>query len=212
MDYIRVSASYLYNIQLNENLYFLVKSERRNQYQPVGGCYKYFDEASMFLQSIGAIPEKKSNGVDSLMDLRLLVPADCLQEFVDWYQSGLGRETTYDREFNEEVVQDLVDEKNQQLFDDIKATKQKEGSFDIFYDEEKQILTIKPMDIVSINLSDAQKQCLKNACYSNPEKCIIASREEIEQGYKIVGSQKVKIGSHTKNILCEQSQPQSQKI
>ena len=33
-----------------------------------------------------------------------------------------------------------------------------------------------------------------------------------KQGYKIVGSQKVKIGSHTKNILCEQSQPQSQKI
>ena len=71
MEYIRVSASYLFNIQL-DNQYLLVKSERRNQYQPIGGCYKYFSDAEDFLSSIGAIPEKKSNGIDSLMDLRLL--------------------------------------------------------------------------------------------------------------------------------------------
>ena len=114
MEYIRISTSYLFNIKL-DNQYLLVKSERRNLYQPIGGCYKYFPEAEEFLLSIGAIPEKKSNGIDSLMDLRLLVPKDNIEAFIEWFMSGQNRETTYHREFNEELVSVLPQEK-QKLF------------------------------------------------------------------------------------------------
>lgn len=199
MDYIRVSASYLFNIKLN-NQYLLVKSQRRNQYQPIGGCYKYFPEAEEFLLSIGAIPEKKSNGIDSLMDLRLLVPKDNIELFIKWFISGQNRETTYDREFNEELVSVLPQEK-QKIFNKIQTEKQSSGSFDIFYDEEKGINTIKPMDIISINLTPEQKHDIHDICAYN-SNFVMATEEEILNGYTTLNDNTiVKIGGHTKNIL-----------
>jgi len=205
MEYIRVSASYLFNIKIGES-YLLVKSERRNQYQPVGGCYKYFREAEKFLSSIGVVPEKKSNGVDSLMDLRLVVPKDNLGAFIDWYKSGQNRETTYERELNEELVLAMPQEK-QGLFEKIMAEKLASGSFKVFFDEEKGLQSIKPMDIVAIKLSPEQEKVVCKLCQNNPS-FILAKEEDILNGYKTLSdSTKVKIGGHTKNILqnCDNS-------
>ena len=45
-DYIRFSIAYLYRIQI-EDKYLLIKSNRiKDFYQPVGGAYKYFANAS----------------------------------------------------------------------------------------------------------------------------------------------------------------------
>ena len=199
MDYIRISASYLFNIQL-DNYYLLIKSERRNQYQPIGGCYKYFPNAEEFLLSIGAIPEKLSNGIDSLMDLRLLIPTDSINAFIKWYISGQNRETTYDREFNEELVSVLPQEK-QNLFNKIRAEKLLSGSFDIFFDEEKDIKSIKPMDIVTINLTPEQKHVIYDICAHN-SNLILTTEEDILNGYTTFKDNTiVKIGGHTKNIL-----------
>ena len=199
MEYVRVSASYLFNIQL-DNYYLLIKSERRNQYQPIGGCFKYFPNAEEFLLSIGAIPEKKSNGIDSLMDIRLLIPTDSINAFIKWYISGQNRETTYDREFNEELVSVLPQEK-QNLFNKIRAEKLLSGSFDIFFDEEKEINSIKPMDIISIDLTSEQKQVVRDFCSHN-SNLILATETEIMNGYKTLKDNRIiKIGGHTKNIL-----------
>lgn len=199
MKYIRVSVSYLFNIKL-DNKYLLIKSERRNQYQPIGGCYKYFTEAEEFLLSIGAIPEKKSNGIDSLMDLRLLIPTDSINTFIKWYISGQNRETTYDREFNEELVS-LMPQSKQLLFRNICTEKQASGSFDIFYDEEKGIKSIKPMDIISINLTPEQKHVIHDICAHN-SNLVTATEEDILNGYTTLKDKTiVKIGNHTKNIL-----------
>lgn len=200
MNYIRISASYLFNIKLGDK-YLLVKSERRNQYQPVGGCYKYCKEAEEFLNSIDAIPEKKSNGVDSLMDLRLLIPEENLSHFIEWFISGQDRETTFEREFNEELVS-LMPEEYQELFDKIQSEKQKCGSFDIFYDEEKDLNSVKPMDIISITLTNEQMQALRKTFEGNPANLILASEEEIMNGYaNLDDNTKVKIGGHTRNII-----------
>lgn len=199
MDYIRISASYLFNIKLDDK-YLLVKSERRNQYQPIGGCYKYFPEAEDFLLSIGAIPEKNSNGIDSLMDLRLLVPQENVNAFIKWFNSRQNRETTYNREFNEEFVSVLPQEK-QKLFNKIQIEKKVNGSFEIFFDEEKDIKSIKPMDIVYINLTSEQKQVTNDICVHN-SSFIIVREEDILRGYTILkDNTTVKIGEHTKNIL-----------
>ena len=199
MEYIRVSASYLFNIQL-DNHYLLIKSERRNQYQPIGGCYKYFPNAEEFLLSIGAIPEKLSNGIDSLMDLRLLVPKENIDVFIKWFNSLQNRETTYDREFNEEFVSILPLEK-QNLFKKIRVEKQVSGSFDILFDAEKEINSIKPMDIIKLDLTSKQKQVVRDFCSHN-SNLILATEEEIMNGYKTIKDNiRVKIGGHTKNIL-----------
>lgn len=205
MDYIRISASYLFNIEL-DGKFLLVKSERRNQYQPVGGCYKYFTETESFLSSIGAIPEKQSSGVDSLMDLRLLIPKQSVQEFQDWFVSEEGRETTFDRELYEELISLLAEDK-QLLFGNINTDKQMQGSFDIVYDEEKNIETIKPMDIISIKLSFQQQQAVRDFLRSNESGFILATEEDILKGYKVCkNGEKVKIGNHTKNILTKPQQ------
>lgn len=199
MNYIRISASYLFNIKI-DNQYLLVKSERRNQYQPVGGCYKYFPEAEEFLFSIGAIPEKKSNGIDSLMDLRLLVPQENIDTFIKWYNSEENREITYEREFNEELIS-LMSKTKQMLFNKINIEKQSSGSFDIFFDEEKDIKSIKPMDIVSVKLTPEQQQIITETC-SNNSILVLATEEDIINGYTTLKDNTiVKIGSHTKNIL-----------
>ncbi|MBP3619857.1 MAG: hypothetical protein J6J24_04275 [Clostridia bacterium] len=199
MDYIRVSASYLFNIKI-DNKYLLVKSERRNQFQPIGGCYKYFPEAEKFLSSIGATPEKKSNGIGSLMDLRLIIPQQQLDSFIKWFTSGENRETTYDREFNEELIS-LIPKEKQQLFNIIQAKKQNSGSFDIFFDKEKNLKSIKPMDIISIALSSEQKCVISDVCKHNPN-LLIVTKEDILNGYTTLkDNTKVKIGEHTRNIL-----------
>ena len=200
MEYIRVSASYIFNIKLDEK-YLLVKSERRNQYQPIGGCYKYFKKAEKFLFSLGALPEKKSNGVDSLMDLRLLVPQENIKVFIEWFISGQNRETTYFRELNEELVS-LLPQNKQKFFNEINVKNQKNGSFDVFFDEEKSIKSIKPMDVISIELTNIQKQVILELCTNNQFNFILATKEDILNGYKLLKDKtKVKIGSHTKNIL-----------
>lgn len=43
--YVRVSISYLYRIRV-ESEYLLIKGGRFDQYQPVGGVYKYYPSAS----------------------------------------------------------------------------------------------------------------------------------------------------------------------
>lgn len=208
MDFIRVSASYLFNIKLN-NQYLLIKSERRNQYQPIGGCYKYFPEAEKFLSSIGAIPENKSNGIDSLMDLRLLVPQENINIFIEWYNSRQNRETPYDRELNEELISILPQEK-QVVFNKVCANKIASGSFSLFFDKEKGIKSIKPMDIISIDLTPEQIQAVYDTCKHN-SNLILATEEDILNGYKTLKNNTiVKIGSHTKNIL--QKPIQTEKI
>ncbi len=200
MDYVRLSASYLFNIEI-DGKYLLIKSERRNQYQPIGGCYKYYLESEDFLNTLGAIPEKKSNGVESLMDLRLMVPKQNVDELLAWYVSGIGRETTYDREFGEELLS-LLTQEQQAKFGKVDMCKQASGSFDIYFDKEKGIETIKPMDIVAVNLNAEQKEIIKRLCLKNKINVMLATGEDILKGTKKnADGTTVKIGDHTKNIL-----------
>ena len=161
-EYVRVSASYLYNIPVidgNKENYLLVKSERRNQYQPIGGCYKYFSDSEKIFRKLGVISEKTSNGVSSVGDIRVLVPKRNIDMFLEWYMSKEGRENTFEREFVEEVVECLSEEERD-YFSFMDCTLAKKGSFEEFFDEEKQISTIKPMDIVKVNLSKKQYESI----------------------------------------------------
>ena len=120
--------------------------------------------------------------------------------------SGQNRETTYHREFNEELVSVLPQEK-QKLFNKIQIEKQSSGSFDIFFDEEKDINTIKPMDIISIQLTSKQKQAIYDICVHN-SNLITATKEDILKGYTTLKDNTiVKIGGHTKNIFQSSIQP-----
>ena len=101
---VRISASYLYRIRV-DNEYLLVKGNRFDQYQPVGGVYKAYPSSSGdrgdmdVLDDDLLVPDAVSEG-----DLRVRVPGRNLYKFVRWFEGNKGRETDCWREFYEELV------------------------------------------------------------------------------------------------------------
>ena len=207
MSHIRVSASYLFNISFEDNdgkvKFLLIESERRKgKYQPIGGCYKFYLSAKSYLQSLGCEFENTSNGVDSMLDLRLLIPEQNTDSFTKWFLSGEGRETGFDRELKEELIDNLPDYVKH-IFANLQTRLiKKEKDFKPFFDNEKNIMSIKPMDIVKLELTKEQIGCLRTLLEIS-SKFILVSEEDILNGKKVFRDGRIAIiGSHTKNILC----------
>lgn len=101
---VRVSASYLYRIRVDGE-YLLVKGHRFDQFQPVGGVYKFHASSAGTRLTLNILdddllePDEISEG-----DLRVRVPGKRLVAFVRWFESGRGRETDGWREFYEELI------------------------------------------------------------------------------------------------------------
>lgn len=101
---IRFSISALVRIESQEQ-FLLVKGNRINQYQPVGGVLKVYKHAKAMLASIGVKNDSKLPiDSDSVDDLRIFVPWRSVEEFLKWYLKGTGRETSPWREFYEELL------------------------------------------------------------------------------------------------------------
>lgn len=101
---VRISASYLYRIRV-DNEYLLVKGQRFDHFQPVGGVYKAHPSSSGSRNAMKILddnlltPDAVSNG-----DLRVRVPGKRLVPFVRWFEAEAGRETDGWREFYEELI------------------------------------------------------------------------------------------------------------
>lgn len=101
---VRISASYLYRIRVDGD-YLLVKGERFDHYQPVGGVYKTHPSSSgrrndmRILDDTLLVPDEVSEG-----DLRVRIPGRNLLPFVRWFEEERGRETDGWREFYEELI------------------------------------------------------------------------------------------------------------
>jgi hypothetical protein len=105
-QHIRVSIAYLYRIKVDSR-YLLIKGRRIDQYQPVGGVYKYHPEEVQDLFNKLDVRDDKLMPIDdhSRDDLRIRVPGRHLLAFIDWFNSEKNRETDQQREFHEELVQ-----------------------------------------------------------------------------------------------------------
>lgn len=104
-EYVRVSASYLFRIKV-DGRYLLIQGRRIQQYQPVGGVYKYFGDAVHELFTKLDVRDDDLVPIDehSRGDLRVRVPGKNLIGFLNWFTSEQGREVTQEREFYEELV------------------------------------------------------------------------------------------------------------
>jgi hypothetical protein len=102
---IRISASYLFRIKL-DNHYLLIEGNRwRQQYQPVGGVYKMSSGAREMMNRLGVLDDDLvAIDAASRNDLRIRVPASNLISFIRWFESGQSRETSSWREFYEELI------------------------------------------------------------------------------------------------------------
>lgn len=104
-DYIRLSIAYLYRIKL-DNKYLLVASSRiPNQFQPVGGVYKFKPNAENIFNELKVLTDSGYNFDKELKDdLRIKVPGKNVGKFIDWFESEKDREINPIREFKEELV------------------------------------------------------------------------------------------------------------
>lgn len=102
---VRVSAAYLIRIEIDGE-YLLVRGNRiKDQFQPVGGVYKYVLQAQSRLDRLGVRTDKAIPlDQDSKNDLRVRVPGKNIPSFLRWFDGGCDRESGPWREFFEELV------------------------------------------------------------------------------------------------------------
>ena len=195
---IRISASYLYRIEI-KGRYFLVKNRKRNVFQPIGGVYKYYNSAKNFLNEIEYKPDSKIKIDDiSKNDLRIYVKAKYLTKFLDLFYSKKDRECDYLREFNEEAIKTKVLSDD---FKDIKPKYIKKIKNKIEYSKFFNCYELKPKDIIEIELSDKQNDELDKLSQINSNEYFFATQTEILNNGITEDSQEIKFGDHTKYIL-----------
>lgn len=101
---IRVSFAYLFRIKI-DGLYFLVKGNKVQKFQPVGGVYQYYESAKSDIDGIFISSDKmKEHSSDNQNDIRGYVKGKNLIKFISWFESRKNREINCNREFIEELI------------------------------------------------------------------------------------------------------------
>ncbi|HFI0621299.1 TPA: hypothetical protein ACGO3V_000762 [Streptococcus suis] len=98
---IRLSCAYLFQIKYNDR-YLLIRGRRIDQYQPVGGVYKYHDSFKRLKEKLELKDESETRFYEG-GDLRLTTKGKHLIKFLDWFDTRKNREVTVVRELIEEL-------------------------------------------------------------------------------------------------------------
>lgn len=156
-------------------------------YGPLGGALEFSEAARPFLESIEANFEKG-------MDLRLMIPTDNLEEYLDWFYSRKDREITTLREVFEELV--LEEELVQMDPDTMLETYVKTYTEDKYSNREgKQGVKTKAVyEIYDVKLDESvEEQILEYIKTTLDKKVILVSKEDVLSDPRL--------GSHCKYIL-----------
>lgn len=104
---VRVSYSALLRIADDDRYVLFHTSSRPGAYSPPGGVYKYFAPATVLLEGLGFVAERRvSRAHRARSDLRGLLPAGSLRHFRRWFACGAYREDAQEclrRELIEEL-------------------------------------------------------------------------------------------------------------
>ena len=194
---IYLSFAYLYKIQI-DGKYLLIKGNRlKNQYQPVGGVYKYYPEAKSFLESIKFQPDKTMGNMDDDDDLRISVQGKHIFEFLDWFKQMKDREYDPIREFREELLETGILPKNE--FETIKYRKVSVHDIGITYSKYNDCLEYVYAEIFELVPTEKQKEVLKNLCDISNENVCWATNTEIKK--LCAGGIEKNLGTNTPWIL-----------
>lgn len=175
---IRLSFSYLYNIQV-DGKYLLIKGNRLNtQFQPVGVVYKYYEEAKPVLESFGFHSDLKMKNYDETDDLRINIKGKYLIKFMDWFLLMKDREYDPYREFKEELIDTGYLPENE--FKIIKYRKKFIHNKGVEYSKYLQCNEYLYSDIFELKLTEKQCELTKKAVENNPQNLCLATAEELK--------------------------------
>lgn len=175
---VRLSFSYLFRIQV-DGKYLLVKGNRlKNQFQPVGGVYKYYDEAKPALDGMKYRPDVKMGNSDETDDLRIRIKGRYLLRFMDWFLSMKDREYDPYREFKEELIEsNFLPENSFKVIEYRKVFVHNKGvTFSIHNDCRELIYA----DIFELKMSAEQEAIIKKAVIDYPDLLCLATDSELK--------------------------------
>ena len=169
---IRLSCAYLFQIK-NNGQYLLIKGKTIDQYQPVGGVYKYHNSFNRLREKLELKDESETRFYE-YGDLRLRTKGKYLVKFLDWFDTRKNREVTVIREHIEELeptgitVEQLVKETQVEYLKTIREP--------IIFSTHFQMDELKIFDIFEAELpTKLLEKILKNDDY-----CLIEA-EDIEK-------------------------------
>lgn len=209
---VRFSISYLIRIEIPDSSKFLlVRGHRiKDQMQPVGGVYKKYDGFSEF-ESYGFKKDCDRKGIKSdeisKDDLRFRVKGKHALDVIKWFESRKNRETTYQREFAEELIEDhgfdpVIFATHKLDFREVQKV------MNVFkYSTYHECYEVLIYDIVEFRPTPEQGTELKKLLdlpRISEDDLMIVDLHEIEQ-LRVMenGDQIAKIGEHTKYLINE---------
>lgn len=196
---IRFSLSYLFRIKI-EDKYLLIKGNRINQYQPIGGVYKFYPSATSVLNELEIVSDENIP-IDSINrnDLRLLVKGKNVYKFLKWFYSKKNREITIHREFCEELIEPgfLTLESLLNFNAEYIRTFQTRLKMSTHF----QCNEILIYDIFEVTLSDESIEALKASITTSNNSLMLVSKNNIETENIVVNNLFLKISEHSKYTL-----------
>lgn len=194
-DY-RVSIAYLFRVKI-DNKYLLIKGNRIEQFQPVGGVYKYHKSFKDTFDTLGLRPENNSSFFEK-NDLRLYVKGKNLSKFVSWFESRKNREVTIDREFKEELIDSHIFDDDLLKKVDFEFLKQVNNG--IRYSTHFGCKELLIFDIYDVLFEDEAVKEMIKAGVSRCDSVILAGYEDINRECIDICGKSFKIGAHSKYI------------
>ena len=196
---IRVSISYLFQIKI-DGKYLLVKGNRIDQYQPVGGVFKMLPSFKEIKRSYNIIDDDRLP-IDETSedDLRIRVQGKNLVKLLSWFYTRKNREVGVHREFYEELIRpealtvDSLRDFTPEYFKTITTNIHNSKHFSC-----KEILIYEIYEVV---LSDYEKKQVVKFVESNPGEAVLARHDDIIKECIDSDCLSKKIGGHAKYIL-----------
>ena len=191
----RMSISYLFKIKI-DNKYLLIKGNRIDQYQPIGGVYKYYGSFRENFNKWGVRNENEESFYEE-NDLRIYVKGKNLCKVIKWFETMKNREFSVDREFVEELIQtDILSEGalHNARFEFI--SRQNSGVHVSKHFKCREVLIY---DIIDVNLRKEDMDILVEKCKTDAP-IILVDYESIERECVTIEGKSRKIGAHAKYI------------
>ncbi len=207
---VRFSISYLIRIKIpGTSKFLLVRGHRiKEQLQPVGGVYKKFNSFSEF-RKWGYKEDCPNKGIKtdnvSRDDLRFRIQGKYVLDVIKWFESQKDREITFDREFEEELIETKIldaDVFRKKSFEKIQKV-MKVFNYSTFHQCQEVLI----YDIIEFHPTQEQEVELKKLL-SNPrqlgDEFVLVDISEIERLLVIENEEQIaKIGEHAKYLINE---------
>lgn len=207
---VRFSISYLIRIQIpGTSKFLLVRGNRiKDQYQPVGGVYKKNNTFTEFA-AWGYKPDCGRKGIENDLvskdDLRFTVKGKHTLDVIKWFETKQNREHDSHREFNEELIETGILDK--EIFKNPSFNFIRKVANIFKYSVHHGCYEVLIYDIIDFLPTPEQEAELRNLLdiRIDPSKgFVLADLSEIEQLRLLHGDTQIgKIGEHTKYLLDE---------